>query len=689
MSDYQTYHQPDDESGDAPPARSLQRDVGGLLLFAAAIFLGVSVFMSMQRPPSRPTGSTAAFTGLVAWLGSWPLLALSLVMVFLGGRLWVAGVAPRLGRNLLATLVLVLSLSILCGASAPGAGGSFGALLGGGVSNVLTAFVGVPLSLALVLGVIWFAWLRAPDWNEGISGGEPEPSVLTPSESEGLTAEEAEALLPIRSRREEPEDLPDVQPGQPAHREEITGRSIAVDPSLKPLYPPDVRLQGRIPEGARALEPRDESRTPTVSSRPAVEPAEVQPRPPAWDFAPPAPAQADEREGAPATLHTSTRPTAPESGRSADPDLAPAVPRWERVRELEPRSSSSVLSASLADHLPAQPPIVSAWEVGDDDEREDDDESLDLEIEETSASLAASDDEEAEEDETELFETSEPFEALEVEAPLPSAQLEPDRAGVAGEQEPERDEVPLAGASAANRQPGWEQAGLFDDEPVDAYGTPLTLVETLRQSNQEATQRLSGDDAKEPLEASAAGAESSSDSGLFEELERSDESDESDTDEEERLQLQPLEYAEEDFSEPQPVEVPTAQLERELDAESGEPEMVLAPQTASTEPAPAKKARKSKPKAESAETALAEPALSESALDLSDDLVYRAGVLFLERGRVAVSMLQRAFELDFKQATALLDQLQQAGLIGPYLGGQRRDILLTSQEWRERRVGAS
>ena len=52
-------------------------------------------------------------------------------------------------------------------------------------------------------------------------------------------------------------------------------------------------------------------------------------------------------------------------------------------------------------------------------------------------------------------------------------------------------------------------------------------------------------------------------------------------------------------------------------------------------------------------------------------------------------MLQRTFELDFKQATAMLDQLQEAGLIGPYLGGQRRDILLTAEEWRERRVAAS
>jgi S-DNA-T family DNA segregation ATPase FtsK/SpoIIIE len=56
--------------------------------------------------------------------------------------------------------------------------------------------------------------------------------------------------------------------------------------------------------------------------------------------------------------------------------------------------------------------------------------------------------------------------------------------------------------------------------------------------------------------------------------------------------------------------------------------------------------------------------------------------LILERGRVAVSMLVREYGLDFKQATAVLDELQSQGLIGPYLGGQSRDILLTAEEWR-------
>ena len=70
-----------------------------------------------------------------------------------------------------------------------------------------------------------------------------------------------------------------------------------------------------------------------------------------------------------------------------------------------------------------------------------------------------------------------------------------------------------------------------------------------------------------------------------------------------------------------------------------------------------------------------------------DPKVFKAGCLFVERQRVAVSMLQREFGFDFQEATEILDQLQKAGLIGPYLGGQRRDILLTLEQWKEK-VGA-
>ena len=72
-----------------------------------------------------------------------------------------------------------------------------------------------------------------------------------------------------------------------------------------------------------------------------------------------------------------------------------------------------------------------------------------------------------------------------------------------------------------------------------------------------------------------------------------------------------------------------------------------------------------------------------------EELLLKAAELFLDRDRVAVSLLQRQFQLDFEESCAVLDELQQRGLIGPYLGGNRRDILLTREEWQERVGGAT
>ena len=67
--------------------------------------------------------------------------------------------------------------------------------------------------------------------------------------------------------------------------------------------------------------------------------------------------------------------------------------------------------------------------------------------------------------------------------------------------------------------------------------------------------------------------------------------------------------------------------------------------------------------------------------DAWSQLVFDAGCAILEQKRVAVSMLERRFQIDFDAACRVLDELQEAGLIGPYMGGRTRDILLTREEW--------
>jgi len=78
------------------------------------------------------------------------------------------------------------------------------------------------------------------------------------------------------------------------------------------------------------------------------------------------------------------------------------------------------------------------------------------------------------------------------------------------------------------------------------------------------------------------------------------------------------------------------------------------------------------------------PARQPAPADARSQLLAEIGCLLVERGRVAVSMLQKQYDMDFDEATRVLDELQALGLIGPYLGGQRRDILLTRDEWLEK-----
>ena len=70
------------------------------------------------------------------------------------------------------------------------------------------------------------------------------------------------------------------------------------------------------------------------------------------------------------------------------------------------------------------------------------------------------------------------------------------------------------------------------------------------------------------------------------------------------------------------------------------------------------------------------------------ELVREAGAFLIERNRVGVSLLQRQFELDFETASELLEEFEEVGLIGPYMGGQKRAILLDLDAWLERSQGA-
>ena len=136
-------------------------------------------------------------------------------------------------------------------------------------------------------------------------------------------------------------------------------------------------------------------------------------------------------------------------------------------------------------------------------------------------------------------------------------------------------------------------------------------------------------------------------------------------------------FDEEPAQSPEPTPEPVAEVA---------PEPVKAKKTKS----PRKRASKKKPAETEKEVVLIPAEREEQAAEASADAagsssnLYEAGLLILEENRVAVSMLQRRFSIDFDEACVLLDKLQELGLIGPYVGGRNREILLSLEDWTAR-----
>ncbi|TGE32495.1 DNA translocase FtsK [Desulfosporosinus sp. Sb-LF] len=69
---------------------------------------------------------------------------------------------------------------------------------------------------------------------------------------------------------------------------------------------------------------------------------------------------------------------------------------------------------------------------------------------------------------------------------------------------------------------------------------------------------------------------------------------------------------------------------------------------------------------------------------LDDALFIDAGQLFIRTGMASVSFLQRRLKLGYTRAARLMDMLEGQGVVGAYEGSKPRQVLLTSEEFKER-----
>ena len=66
-----------------------------------------------------------------------------------------------------------------------------------------------------------------------------------------------------------------------------------------------------------------------------------------------------------------------------------------------------------------------------------------------------------------------------------------------------------------------------------------------------------------------------------------------------------------------------------------------------------------------------------------DEYFADAGRFVIEKERGSIGMLQRQFKIGFNRAGRIMDQLADAGVVGPEIGTKPRKVLMTAEEFEE------
>lgn len=75
-------------------------------------------------------------------------------------------------------------------------------------------------------------------------------------------------------------------------------------------------------------------------------------------------------------------------------------------------------------------------------------------------------------------------------------------------------------------------------------------------------------------------------------------------------------------------------------------------------------------------------------IDPNDDeaVLERAIDVVVEAGQASTTNLQKKLKLGYARASRIMDELEESGIVGPYEGAKPRRVLMTKQQWAERRI---
>ncbi len=81
--------------------------------------------------------------------------------------------------------------------------------------------------------------------------------------------------------------------------------------------------------------------------------------------------------------------------------------------------------------------------------------------------------------------------------------------------------------------------------------------------------------------------------------------------------------------------------------------------------------------------------LSEATGNGDDVLIEKAIDLAVEMGQLSTSAVQRKLKLGFSRASRIIDEMEEMGVVGPSEGAKPRKVLMSKQQWAERRARKS
>lgn len=70
-----------------------------------------------------------------------------------------------------------------------------------------------------------------------------------------------------------------------------------------------------------------------------------------------------------------------------------------------------------------------------------------------------------------------------------------------------------------------------------------------------------------------------------------------------------------------------------------------------------------------------------------DEMLPAAVDVILETGQASVSMLQRRLKLGYARAARIVDEMEEKGIVGPFVGSKPRTILISKEQWASMRNG--